>query len=119
MKTPLSSIPQLYRNMRRLTEIMSIFSKYGLADWLSRIHVDFVNYRFKTMDGDVIAHLSQPARLRMALIESGPTFIKLGQILSTRPESWWRWLMGHVANASPPDRTSRSGHGRGRMRCSR
>ncbi len=86
MKTPLSTIPQLYRNMRRLTEIVSVFSKYGLADWLSRIHVDFVDYRFKTMEGDVIAHLSQPARLRMALIESGPTFIKLGQILSTRPD---------------------------------
>lgn len=86
MKTPLSSIPQLYRNMRRLTEIISVFSKYGLADWLSRIHVGFVNYRFKTMDGDVIAHLSQPARWRMALIELGPTFIKLGQILSTRPD---------------------------------
>ncbi len=40
----------------------------------------------ETSDGDVIAHLSQPARLRMALIESGPTFIKLGQLLSTRPD---------------------------------
>lgn len=86
MKTPLSSIPQLYRNMRRLTEILSVFSKYGLAEWFSRVHVDFVNDRFKTIDGDVIAHLSHPARLRMALIESGPTFIKLGQILSTRPD---------------------------------
>lgn len=86
MKIPLSSVPQLYRNMRRLTEILSVFSKYGLADWLSRIHVDFVNDRFKTKEGDVIARLSHPARLRMALVESGPTFIKLGQILSTRPD---------------------------------
>jgi ubiquinone biosynthesis protein len=86
MKTPLSTIPQLYRNMRRLTEIVSVFSKYGLADWLSRVHVDFVDNRFKTMEGDVIARLSQPARVRMALVELGPTFIKLGQILSTRPD---------------------------------
>jgi ubiquinone biosynthesis protein len=86
MKTPLSAIPQLYRNMRRLTEIGSVLSKYGLADWLSRINVHFVDQRFKTMEGDVIARLSQPARWRMALIELGPTFIKLGQILSTRPD---------------------------------
>ena len=32
----LTSIPQIYRNVRRGTEIISVLSKYGLADWLSR-----------------------------------------------------------------------------------
>ena len=37
----LSSIPQIYRNFNRWTEIISILSKYGLADWLSRLPIEF------------------------------------------------------------------------------
>ena len=86
VRTPLSAIPQLYRNVRRLTEILSVLSKYGLADWVSHLNVDFLDARLKTRDGDIISHLSHPARVRMAFTELGPTFIKLGQFLSTRPD---------------------------------
>ena len=86
MKRTISSIPQLYRNLRRWTEIVTVLSKYGLADWLSRTNIDFFKNKLRAPDGEVIARLTTSARIRLALSELGPTFIKLGQLLSTRAD---------------------------------
>jgi ubiquinone biosynthesis protein len=82
----ISSIPQIYRNVRRLTEIASVLSKYGLADWLSRLNVEFVKDQLKDREGEALARHTTEKRIRLALTELGPTFIKLGQLLSTRPD---------------------------------
>lgn len=86
MKRSITSVPQLYRNVRRWTEIVSVMSKYGLAEWLSRFNIDFITDRLKTQDGAAQSKLTHDARIRMALTELGPTFIKFGQLLSTRPD---------------------------------
>jgi ubiquinone biosynthesis protein len=80
------SIPQLYRNLNRWGEILSVLSKYGLADWVSRLGLGFAQEFFKDADGQILAQHSPEARIRLALTELGPTFIKLGQILSTRAD---------------------------------
>ncbi|MCA9105617.1 MAG: phosphotransferase [Planctomycetales bacterium] len=90
MKRTLPSIPQLYRNLRRWTEILSVLSKYGLADWLSRLNIDFVKDQIRSPEGGSLARESHETRVRMACNELGPTFIKLAQLLSTRPD-----LIGH------------------------
>jgi ubiquinone biosynthesis protein len=82
----LSTIPQLYRHVGRWSEIIAVLSKYGMADWLSQFELEFTRNLFKARDGEVLAQLSREARIRMVLTELGPTFIKLGQILSTRPD---------------------------------
>jgi len=82
MKIP--SIPQLVRNANRLREIVGVLIKYGMANWVSRLGLGFANELFKDYEGELVAKHSPATRFRMALTECGPTFIKLGQILSTR-----------------------------------
>ncbi len=86
IKRSLPSFPQMFRNVRRWTEIISVLSKYGLADWLSRLNIDFVKDRLRAPDGAALARLTQPQRIRLAMTSLGPAFIKFGQLLSTRPD---------------------------------
>jgi ubiquinone biosynthesis protein len=82
----ISSLPRYYRNIRRWQEIIVVLRRYGLADWLSRLRVDFIRDWLKDDQGVPLASYSREARVRMALTELGPTFIKLGQVLSLRPD---------------------------------
>lgn len=82
----ITAIPQLYRNLRRWREILTVLQRYGLADWLSQFpQLPFQNW-LKDSQGTPLASHSREVRVRMALTELGPTFIKLGQILASRPD---------------------------------
>ena len=47
----ISTIPNVYRNVNRWGEILTILSKYGLADWISRFDVALVKGFLKNRDG--------------------------------------------------------------------
>ncbi|EMI52000.1 ubiquinone biosynthesis protein AarF [Rhodopirellula sallentina SM41] len=82
----LTSIPSLYRNLRRGREILLVLRRYGLADWLSRSQsLPFRNW-IKDRSGVPLTQYSRVERIRMAITELGPTFIKVGQVLASRPD---------------------------------
>src|SRR5690349_15123824 len=49
------SIPHIYRNVKRGTEIVAVLSKYGLADWLAQTNIDFAKDRLASRDGEALA----------------------------------------------------------------
>lgn len=79
-----TAIPELARHAVRLAEITRILTKYGLADWLGRLDSNFVHRWTRNTEIDRLASLSHETRIRCVLTELGTTFIKLGQMLSTR-----------------------------------
>src|SRR5262245_11576476 len=82
----ISAIPQIYRHVNRWGEILTILSKYGLAGWMARFDLNLLNRFLKNRDGEALTHLSHEERIRLAIEELGPTFFKLGQNISTRPD---------------------------------
>jgi ubiquinone biosynthesis protein len=86
MTMKIDALPNLVRDSKRLHEVVSTLVRYGLAPWLEKANVGWVRKHLRAASGEQIGELSQGARLRLAMTELGTTFIKLGQILSTRPD---------------------------------
>jgi ubiquinone biosynthesis protein len=80
------SLTRMQENAGRLREIVTVLGKYGLADWLARSRVRWLKKLLVTAEAKRIGQLRHEERIRLALLELGTTFVKLGQMLSTRPE---------------------------------
>src|SRR5512136_138659 len=71
--------------IRRYAQIMDVLSKYGFNIGLERLFPGRARFRLpgtgKTAETSTVYE-----RIRLALEELGPTFVKFGQIMSTRTE---------------------------------
>ena len=77
------------RSIRRYRQIITVLIKYGFNHLLELLNLSqFVakSRRMLRREESRLAQLAPAERMRLALEELGPTFIKLGQLLSTRPD---------------------------------
>src|SRR5262245_14249353 len=80
-------IPGTIRNLRRYAEIIRILVAYGFGDVVQELHLDrLVDRGLRTVGRPELEQLRREERLRRAMEDLGATFIKLGQVLSTRPD---------------------------------
>lgn len=74
-----------FTNIARLTEIVMVLVKYGFGDLVQRLDLPVKNMVHK-ITPEVDTDIDIYKRVRLAVEELGSTFIKLGQILSMRPD---------------------------------
>lgn len=87
----LNRINRNLRSIRRYRTILGVLIKYGFGQVVDQLNLTYYLHLGRRLSPrSALPHdlerLSQPSRLRLAMEELGPAFIKLGQLLSTRPD---------------------------------
>lgn len=90
LSTP-RQVTRTVRNIARIRQITTVFAKHGFQELLDKLgFARFIPQKYRRVKPS--PNLTAPERLRIAFEELGPSFIKLGQLLSSRsdllPENW-------------------------------
>ena len=75
------------RDLPRYGQILTTLVRYGYQDVVTALHLEGIARPIErvTLGNEVTQH-DRPRRLRLVCEDLGPTFVKLGQLLSTRPD---------------------------------
>ena len=83
-------IGRTYRHVDRYRQILTVLFRYGFGDLINGLKIEqYIEAGLQLIvpsRREKLESLSRAERVRMALEELGSTFIKMGQILSTRPD---------------------------------
>ena len=75
------------RFLPRLAATVGLFTRYGLQDFANRQGLrDLLPEEFAGVDEDTAELNERAVAFRKRLVELGPAYVKLGQVLSTRPD---------------------------------
>lgn len=78
-------VSRTFKNIGRIKQISSVFAKYGFQELMGKLGFSrFIPEKYQRSETEI--KFTAPERLRMAFEELGPTFIKLGQLLSSRSD---------------------------------
>src|SRR5688572_13289255 len=81
----MASIITAVRDLERLRQIVSVLARHGFGELVQRTGWGAQLGIGKKPD-EPDAKISVGERIRLVLTELGPSFVKLGQIVSTRPD---------------------------------
>ena len=85
-------ISKTYRHINRYRQILTVLFKYGFGDLIDRLNLSpYLESGLSLLCGrrrkpGRFEGMTRAERVRLAFEELGPTFTKMGQILSTRPD---------------------------------
>ncbi|MBW2027577.1 MAG: AarF/ABC1/UbiB kinase family protein [Deltaproteobacteria bacterium] len=83
-------IGRTYRHVQRYRQILAVLFRYGFGDLVDTLKIEqYIEVGLQMISRkrrEKIESLTRAERVRMALEELGPTFVKMGQFLSTRPD---------------------------------
>lgn len=80
-------IKEAFQDLNRVRQIATIAARHGFGEWLDRAGLWRLLGRRESVEvSDESRRASTARRFRLLLNDLGPTFIKLGQILSTRAD---------------------------------
>ena len=86
----ITRISRTYKNLKRYKQIINVLLKYGFGGIIEALKLDEIGNLGKKIlhphSREIIEKTPIQVRVRKALEELGPTFVKLGQILATRPD---------------------------------
>jgi ubiquinone biosynthesis protein len=79
-----------YRHLTRYRQILAVFFRYGFGDLVDLLKIDqYIEIGLQMISRhrrERLERMTRAERVRLAMEELGPTYIKLGQVLSTRPD---------------------------------
>ena len=79
-----------YRHLNRYRQILGVLFKYGFDDLIDRLKIEqYIEIGLQMISKkrrERVEKLARSERVRLAFEELGSTYIKLGQMLSTRPD---------------------------------